>query len=89
MSLTTSQVAELDKIQNFEGKYPLQLWSLFMIEMWERFCFYGMRGMLTIFMVRELSLLDTQATTWVSVGLLHVSKRQCRDLLLPIPVQHS
>ncbi len=61
MSLTTSQVAELDKIQNFEGKYPLQLWSLFMIEMWERFCFYGMRGMLTIFMVRELSLLDTQA----------------------------
>lgn len=61
MNLTTSQVAELEKIQNFEGKYPLQLWSLFMIEMWERFCFYGMRGMLTVFMVRELSLLDTKA----------------------------
>lgn len=46
--------AELDRIQNFSGKYPKQLWSLFFSEMWERFCFYGMRGMLTFFMVHEL-----------------------------------
>lgn len=46
--------AELEKIQNFSGKYPKQLWSLFFSEMWERFCFYGMRGMLTFFMVHEL-----------------------------------
>lgn len=45
---------ELDRIQNFSGKYPKQLWSLFFSEMWERFCFYGMRGMLTFFMVHEL-----------------------------------
>jgi proton-dependent oligopeptide transporter, POT family len=44
----------LEQIQNFEGKYPKQLWSLFFSEMWERFCFYGMRGMLTFFMVTEL-----------------------------------
>jgi len=45
---------EVAKIQNFRGKYPKQLWFLFFSEMWERFCFYGMRGMLTFFMVYEL-----------------------------------
>jgi POT family proton-dependent oligopeptide transporter len=42
---------ELEAIQNFKGKYPKQLWYLFLAEMWERFSFYGMRGMLTLFMV--------------------------------------
>lgn len=51
---------ELDRIQNFSGKYPKQIWSLFFSEMWERFCFYGMRGMLTFFMVHEL-LFDEKA----------------------------
>ena len=41
----------IEQIQNFKGKYPRQLWYLFFSEMWERFCFYGMRGMLVIFMV--------------------------------------
>ncbi len=44
----------LEEIQNFEGKYPKQLWYLFLVEMWERFCFYGMRGVLTIFMADKL-----------------------------------
>ncbi len=44
----------LEQIRNFEGKYPKQIWSLFFSEMWERFCFYGMRGMLTYFMITEL-----------------------------------
>ena len=44
----------IEEIQNFEGKYPIQLWYLFFSEMWERFCFYGMRGMLTFFMVDQL-----------------------------------
>ena len=51
----------LDSIQNFEGKYPKQIWPLFFSEMWERFCFYGMRGMLIIFMVNQLMLDATQA----------------------------
>lgn len=46
----------LESIQNFEGKYPKQLWYLFFSEMWERFCFYGMRGMLTFFMVNHLMM---------------------------------
>ena len=54
----------LEQIQNFEGKYPKQLWYLFLVEMWERFCFYGMRGVLTIFMADQvlgLSLSDKEA----------------------------
>lgn len=51
----------IDQIQNFEGKYPKQLWYLFIVEMWERFCFYGMRGVLTVFMVDVLFLKDDAA----------------------------
>jgi len=51
----------LEQIQNFEGKYPKQLWYLFFSEMWERFSFYGMRGMLVIFMVNQLTMNDKVA----------------------------
>jgi POT family proton-dependent oligopeptide transporter len=51
----------LEQIQDFKGKYPKQLWYLFFIEMWERFCFYGNRGMLTVFMVDVLLLSDKSA----------------------------
>ncbi|WP_298115960.1 peptide MFS transporter [Flavobacterium sp.] len=44
----------IEEIQDFKGKYPKQLWYLFFSEMWERFSFYGMRGMLYFFMVNEL-----------------------------------
>jgi proton-dependent oligopeptide transporter, POT family len=46
----------LNNIQNFKGTYPKQLWALFFSEMWERFCFYGMRGMLVIFMTSMLGM---------------------------------
>lgn len=51
----------LDQIQDFKGKYPKQLWYLFLTEMWERFCFYGLRGMLTVFMVTELLINEKDA----------------------------
>lgn len=51
----------LDQVQTFKGKYPKQLWYLFFSEMWERFAFYGMRGMLTIFMVEQLMLNERDA----------------------------
>lgn len=51
----------LDQIQDFKGKYPKQIWSLFFSEMWERFCFYGMRGMLVFFMISQLKFGDEQA----------------------------
>lgn len=55
------QIQTLEQIQNFKGKYPKQLWYLFFSEMWERFSFYGMRGMLYVFMVSELTMKDTEA----------------------------
>jgi len=51
----------LEQIQNFKGKYPKQIWSLFFSEMWERFCFYGMRGMLVFFMISQLNFEETEA----------------------------
>nr|WP_314835407.1 peptide MFS transporter [uncultured Flavobacterium sp.] len=55
------QDLSLEDIQNFKGKYPKQLWYLFFSEMWERFSFYGMRGMLYIFMVHHLMMSDVVA----------------------------
>lgn len=51
----------IEEIQSFKGRYPKQIWSLFFSEMWERFCFYGMRGMLTFFMVNELFMKEDTA----------------------------
>lgn len=51
----------IEEIQSFKGKYPKQLWPLFFSEMWERFSFYGMRGMLVIFMTSQLGMDDTTA----------------------------
>lgn len=51
----------IEEIRNFKGKYPKQLWYLFLAEMWERFSFYGMRGMLTIFMVEQLAMNEKEA----------------------------
>ena len=59
--LTANSNAELEKIQSFSGKYPNQIWALFFSEMWERFCFYGMRGMLTFFMVNQLFMQQDKA----------------------------
>ena len=52
--MQSNDTPTLEQIQNFKGKYPKQLWFLFFSEMWERFCFYGMRGMLTYFMVYQM-----------------------------------
>ncbi|MCA8942545.1 MAG: peptide MFS transporter [Planctomycetes bacterium] len=65
MTSENPQAADLDPrlaaIRNFEGKYPRQLWGLFLSEMWERFCFYGMRGALTVFMISQLGMLEKEA----------------------------
>ncbi|MFC3559128.1 peptide MFS transporter [Pedobacter jamesrossensis] len=56
-----NQAQTIEDIQNFEGKYPKQLWYLSLVEMWERFCFYGMRGVLAFFMVDQLGLSDQKS----------------------------
>lgn len=59
--ISSTNDPELENIQSFQGKYPKQLWYLFFSEMWERFCFYGMRGMLTFFMVHQLFMKEDEA----------------------------
>ena len=56
-----NQNLTIEQIQDFKGKYPKQLWYLFFSEMWERFSFYGMRGMLAVFMVSQLKMDETTA----------------------------
>ncbi|MDL1913445.1 MAG: peptide MFS transporter [Bergeyella sp.] len=53
----------LESIHNFKGKFPKQIWSLFFSEMWERFCFYGMRGMLVFFMIHQLDFKEAEANS--------------------------
>ncbi len=44
--------------------HPPGLYMLFFAEMWERFCFYGMRSLLTLYMVSEVfKYSDGQATS--------------------------
>jgi POT family proton-dependent oligopeptide transporter len=42
--------------------HPKGLWVLFGTEMWERFNFYGMRAILTLFMVNALMMKETDAS---------------------------
>ena len=44
------------------GKHPKGLWVLFGTEMWERFNFYGMRALLTLFMVNSLLMKEGDVT---------------------------
>jgi len=48
----------LEEIQNFKGRYPKQLWYLFLIEMWERFTFYGMRALLGLYISHLILSVD-------------------------------
>ncbi len=43
-------------------KHPKGLWVLFSTEMWERFNFYGMRALLTLFMVNSLMMKESDVT---------------------------
>ena len=42
--------------------HPKGLWVLFGTEMWERFNFYGMRAILTLFLVNSLMMKEERAS---------------------------
>jgi proton-dependent oligopeptide transporter, POT family len=44
------------------GKHPKGLWVLFGTEMWERFNFYGMRALLSLFLAEALMMGETEAS---------------------------
>ncbi|MCD6066615.1 MAG: transporter [Bacteroidetes bacterium] len=52
-----------------EKKHPKGLWVLFGTEMWERFNFYGMRAILTLFMVNAL-MMKEEDTSLIYGGFL-------------------
>jgi POT family proton-dependent oligopeptide transporter len=45
-----------------KGGHPKGLWVLFGTEMWERFNFYGMRALLTLFLVNALMMQEGQVS---------------------------
>ena len=44
------------------SRHPKGLWVLFGTEMWERFNFYGMRTLLTLFIVHALMMSEEQSS---------------------------
>ncbi len=66
----------LDKTAYAERRWlghPPGLWVLATTEMWERFSYYGMRGLLTVYMIQQLSFSEERASAiygWY-VGLIY------------------
>jgi proton-dependent oligopeptide transporter, POT family len=59
-------VAEADKdaappSTTSEKGHPSGLYVLFSAEMWERFCYYTMRGLLTLYLIKALGMGDVRA----------------------------
>ncbi len=51
-----------DGMPEYTSGHPNGLMTLFFSEMWERFCYYGMRTLLTLFLVKSLMKGDAQAS---------------------------
>jgi POT family proton-dependent oligopeptide transporter len=49
-------------MSNSAAKHPKGLWVLFGTEMWERFNFYGMRALLTLFLVNSLMMKEEESS---------------------------
>ena len=63
----------IEEIQNFKGKYPKQLWYLFLVEMWERFTFYGMRALLALYISH---LILSSAYMPASADIIETKKKE-------------
>ena len=44
-----------------QSGHPRGLYTLFFSEMWERFCYYGMRALLTLYLIKSLAMGDAEA----------------------------
>ena len=54
--------SKFEELEVKSTKHPKGLWVLFGTEMWERFNFYGMRALLTLFMVNSLLMKEGDVT---------------------------
>jgi POT family proton-dependent oligopeptide transporter len=53
---------KLEDMNKHTPQHPKGLWVLFGTEMWERFNFYGMRAILTLFMVNSLMMKEADSS---------------------------
>ena len=59
--MSEEQQANSNVAEKMEGQ-PRGLMTLFFSEMWERFCYYGMRTLLTLYLVKSLLKGDAEAS---------------------------
>lgn len=60
--MAVSQESLQGDLETKKSAHPKGLWVLFGTEMWERFNFYGMRAILTLFMVNALLMNESEAS---------------------------
>ena len=60
-----------------QSGHPRGLYTLFFSEMWERFCYYGMRTLLTLYLVKSLFKGDAE-------GLRHLRSLHCLIYAAPV-----
>ncbi len=60
----STETQERPATPEFPQKHPAGLWVLFTTEMWERFCYYGMRALLTLYLVAAVSGVDHPGFGW-------------------------
>lgn len=61
MSDTTESFEKIAEEAPASNKHPRGLYILFSVEMWERFSFYGMRGILILYMTKVLGFADDKS----------------------------
>ena len=54
-------MSDTTKVKGLAAGHPEGLMTLFFSEMWERFCYYGMRVLLTLYLVKSLLKGDAEA----------------------------
>jgi POT family proton-dependent oligopeptide transporter len=57
-----TDLSQNDQNTDVNEGHPRGLMTLFFSEMWERFCYYGMRTLLTLFLVKSLMKGDAEAS---------------------------
>src|ERR1700722_14582661 len=63
MGIMTTQNSTVSQTRSFS--------AVFMIEMWERFGFYGMQGLMVTYMMKKLGFVDTRANlVWGAAAAL-------------------
>jgi len=55
-------MGKIKAIEPNSPTHPKGLWVLFGTEMWERFNFYGMRALLTLFMINSLGMMESETS---------------------------